>query len=690
IFKNRKQSDYMNYPKTTTRLAPGRGQGWVLVKQMSTITFLICCLLAPLHAQSNCEDATQIIRLAERDLANRTYERAINRLLDARDICPAKKQQVNTLIKKAFRQIEGEKRAAEALADERKARQAVEKEKQRALAAERRADSALQVTRRVLNQMYFYEGKFGLTIKEFREEYEEFRIEYRYGYIDRNGETVIPFQFEEATPFSTKDGFARVSINQRRYLLDTLGRTYLLAESLSELTVETQALDLTAQIPRSLPSDIGRYQQLEILLLGTDGGQQLEALPASFVNLEKLRYLNLQNHAISQLPADFGRLDQLQELNLYSNALLSLPESFGQLQQLDKLSLGNNGLTQLPESFGDLRSLRLLDIGQNQLNQLPESFGNFPEMVELILGFNKLKALPDNFGKMPRLQRLNIAHNALEGLPDSFTGLRSLQYVSLSLNQISQLPATIDQLQSLENLELKQNQLSDLPMGILQIKSLQALDLNDNKLNSLPEDWSELTNLTSLYLERNQLTQIPASIGRLERLLFLDLRRNQLSSLPASITQLSKLRSLYLSENKIQSLPEDISQLQQLERLMIDQNQLRSLPNSLCEIAGLRFSTSLNRLVIGDQWSESIVADNPLAQLPACLLEKLLAEEVVNIIHGGLQEANASLARQSLQYLKDQHPEVFEQYVASFRERLASISDQDDADWKAIREMLKP
>ncbi|MEL6842544.1 MAG: hypothetical protein AAFP02_04965, partial [Bacteroidota bacterium] len=146
---------------------------------MSTITFLICCLLAPLHAQSNCEDATQIIRLAERDLANRTYERAINRLLDARDICPAKKQQVNTLIKKAFRQIEGEKRAAEALADERKARQAVEKEKQRALAAERRADSALQVTRRVLNQMYFYEGKFGLTIKEFREEYEEFRIEYR-------------------------------------------------------------------------------------------------------------------------------------------------------------------------------------------------------------------------------------------------------------------------------------------------------------------------------------------------------------------------------------------------------------------------------------------------------------------------------------------------------------------------------
>ncbi|MEM6348188.1 MAG: hypothetical protein AAF927_30180, partial [Bacteroidota bacterium] len=115
----------------------------------------ICLILStfPLRAQTNCEDAAQIIRLAERDLANRTYERAINRLLDARDICAAKKDQVNRLIKQAFQQIEGEKRSAK--------QAQIESDKQ-----QKRADSSLSVAEQVLDQMYFYEGKFGLTLKD--------------------------------------------------------------------------------------------------------------------------------------------------------------------------------------------------------------------------------------------------------------------------------------------------------------------------------------------------------------------------------------------------------------------------------------------------------------------------------------------------------------------------------------------
>lgn len=251
--------------------------------------FLACLLLIlNLTLSAQCD---RIIQLGQEALAAREYQLAIERLLDANDACPGRRTQINQLIKEAFAQIEGEKQ---------------------------KADSALAVANRVLDQLYFYEGKFGLTLKNVGS---NSTPKYRYGFIDRKGNEVIAFEFEEATPFSVNDGFARVKQGGKKYLLNRVGTRYLLAESLAELTSDTEALDLHESRPDRLPEEIGDFSKLKIMLLYADYADEGK---------------------LSTLPESIGQLRQLQKLFLSRNQLSALPESIAQLSQLQLLYLGKN------------------------------------------------------------------------------------------------------------------------------------------------------------------------------------------------------------------------------------------------------------------------------------------------------------------------------------------------------------
>lgn len=81
------------------------------------LSFSLLFLLFPRLIQAQCERSEYviIIRLAQEDLQDRKYQRAINRLLDARDMCPEEKQNINNLIKQTFVQIDREKQLADSL-----------------------------------------------------------------------------------------------------------------------------------------------------------------------------------------------------------------------------------------------------------------------------------------------------------------------------------------------------------------------------------------------------------------------------------------------------------------------------------------------------------------------------------------------------------------------------------------------
>lgn len=151
---------------------------------------------------------------------------------------------------------------------------------------------------------------------------------------------MIPFEFEEATPFSQYDGFARAKMDGQRYLLDTTCTTYLLATSLVELSSETEALDLHVDshenLPYSLSDDIGKYEQLKVILAYTSDDERgnIQRIPASIGKLGELRHLNLRYNQLSSLPPEIGALSQLRHLDLSGNQLTSLPPEIRALSSL--------------------------------------------------------------------------------------------------------------------------------------------------------------------------------------------------------------------------------------------------------------------------------------------------------------------------------------------------------------------
>ena len=428
------------------------------MKSLFTLLLLLPLLLP-------AQDCAPLIARAEQDIAARRYQEAINKLLLLQEECPADREQVAALIQQTFTLIQGERN---------------------------RADSALAVAERVLDQMYFYEGKFGLTLKNVGRDY---RPEYRYGFIDREGREVIPFEFEEATPFSTRDGFARVSRGGKKYLLDTTGRTYLLAESLAELTPQSEALDLHKQRPDSLPDLLGDYPKLKVILAYGDFG-----------NKGKL----------SQLPPSLASLRELVVLDLRDNQLLELPQNFSQLQNLQTLDLGRNQLSELPQNFPQLQNLQALDLFVNQLSELPQNFAQLQNLQSLDLSSNQLSELSQNFAQLQNLQVLDISFNRLSVLPQNFAQLQNLKSLDLNRNQLSVLPQNFVQLQNLQRLNLYRNQLSELSQNFAQLQNLQELDLGGNELTELPQNFAQLQNLQKLDLRENQLSELPPSICQIK------------------------------------------------------------------------------------------------------------------------------------------------------------------------------
>ncbi len=226
----------------------------------ATLTLLLWMGMA--MAQTPCEE---LIQQAVASIQTGDYPRAVRQLLALQTHCedPTDQARIRELIEQTTdRQYELQRSAIQ---NAEAAQQALEE-----LARQQRVtDSTLRVANDIIDKMYFYQDKFGLTQKNIGSEYDPI---FRYGFIDKTGKEVISFRFEEATPFSYQDGYARVEQEGKRYLLDTQGNPYLLAESLTELTPEIEALDLHNQPLDLLPDSVCEFTKLKIILLYHWGG----------------------------------------------------------------------------------------------------------------------------------------------------------------------------------------------------------------------------------------------------------------------------------------------------------------------------------------------------------------------------------------------------------------------------------
>lgn len=508
-----------------------------LYKFVCLILFVFSFILS---FQAQCDrDYPEVLKLAKESLEQRDYQLAIYRFLDARDICPDRKSEVNEWIKLAFEQIQGEKEAA---------------------------DSALAVANRVLDQMYFHKGKFGLTLKNFGSEFSPI---YRYGFIDRKGNIQIEFEFEEAIPFSIVDEFARVRKNEHNFLLDTLGRLYLLATSFDELTEKTEALDLQEPAPGRLPDNIEVYKNLKIILIdpynwgGFEGN--VSYLPPGINQLQKLELLKLSYNQLTQLPDGIGELKQLKILDLTGNQLDQIPGEIGALKQLKRLYLSGNDLKILPTEISLLQELEFLELSHNNFPQLYLEICQLRELKKLEMDTNQLTEIPSEIRHLQKLKHLDLSSNQLKNIPSELGQLLKLEYLDMSYNQLTGLPSELGQLQKLGSLRLSKNSLTNIPSEVGQLEQLELLDLSWNELENLPPEMGQLKRLLSLDLSFNYLTQIPKTVGLLEELKVLNLASNDLAQLPSEIGNLQKLQSLNLRSNPLSE-----EQIDKIRKLLPD------------------------------------------------------------------------------------------------------------------------
>lgn len=154
---------------------------------------------------------------------------------------------------------------------------------------------------KIVAASFFYADRFALAFDGAR-----------YGYIDREGNPSIPFQYEFAAPFDAGTGFARVTRNGTLFLLDTLCSAYRLAEAIDQIDEQTQAVDLRGKNLAYFPDELFRCKDaLQILFLDNN---RLTRLPAETGSMRQLRWLDLRNNPLTGLPDTLRHLPRLKHL----------------------------------------------------------------------------------------------------------------------------------------------------------------------------------------------------------------------------------------------------------------------------------------------------------------------------------------------------------------------------------------
>jgi hypothetical protein len=404
-----------------------------------------------------------------------------------------------------------------------------------------------QKNKLALDAVYFYKNRYGLSINKVKNPKAYGQIDEfinTYGFIDKEANVLIPYEYYHAEPFDERTGLARVlhantsSENAKSYLIDVQNTKYPLwdfrKEGLSYFPFQ--------KIEKHAPLDVEAIDVSEQLLDQTE-------LPKNIWSFRKAKFLFARNNNLKQISSKINLLNQLEILDLSSNQIKKLPESVVQLKSLITLYLGNNQLKNLPDSLANFRLLETLDLSGNKITQLPKSISNLTNLKYLILSGNECVTLPERLSALDNLETLNLSFNKLNTVPSSILGLTNLVNLDISSNQI-QFDSAVDfsSLSSLKYLNLSKNKLTKLPTGISALNRLEKLNLSGCDLIELPNNLSSLgAKLKVLNIKDNKFANVPNVLQNFKNLEELHISFNDLSKNIDDIKQLSKLKMLYFN-----------------------------------------------------------------------------------------------------------------------------------------------
>jgi hypothetical protein len=162
-------------------------------------------------------------------------------------------------------------------------------------------------------------------------------------------------------------------------------------------------------LPERMPSEIGRFSELEELVVARNG---LVFLPGKIGDLKNLRVLSLNDNNLTELPPALANLDKLRHLGLSDNSISELPDWIGELGELRILDLARNQIGELPSAIGELANLQFLGLRSNKLTALPPEIGKLESLMHLWLGDNAIEALPEELYQVDSLLAMGLVDNS--------------------------------------------------------------------------------------------------------------------------------------------------------------------------------------------------------------------------------------------------------------------------------------
>lgn len=232
---------------------------------------LICGFIFSSELQAQANECASLLDRAKKSHTKGDYADAFTKYRAVKLCAPDKAAEVDKFIEKLFADVNNER--------------------QRADDARVEAENALSTNRRIIDNIFFYAGKFGLAYNAGK-----------FGFIDKEGNTMINFDYVGARPFNEL-GFAWAAQQgigrEQKFWVDTAGKNYHLAENLNELTSHTQVLDLSGITLDSLPDSVFNYTNLEMILL-----KKTEYIPSGMGKLHRLKLFSCEECTMDSLQAD--------------------------------------------------------------------------------------------------------------------------------------------------------------------------------------------------------------------------------------------------------------------------------------------------------------------------------------------------------------------------------------------------
>ena len=180
-------------------------------------------------------------------------------------------------------------------------------------------------------------------------------------------------------------------------------------------------IDLQGENLQKLPSDIGLFKHLQILIL-TDNN--LDSLPDELGQLTNLQVLRAENNRIKYLPSSLGNLTNMTELSLANNQISWIPYEYARLINLQKLDLSNNNLQILAFDMSGLQNLYSLELAYNKFKKVPSQIFKLKKLLYLDLSYNPIKLIPREFLFMPSLQYLIITGTEIDSSQINYLKLK--------------------------------------------------------------------------------------------------------------------------------------------------------------------------------------------------------------------------------------------------------------------------